>query len=382
MPAYLDNSATTRPSPGVTDAVRRAMDEEWYNPSSLYAPALGVEKRMRACRDKIAGALSCADAKVIFTSGGTEANNLALAGTVGVSRQPVRIAVSAVEHPSVYECAKSLAEKGECEAVFIPVLRDGRADTDAIAEELKKGLSLLSIMQVNNETGAVNDISLISRLRDMHCPACRLHVDGVQGFLREKLDFRLIDMYTLSGHKLHAPKGIGALVIKRGMRLKASHIGGGQEDQLRSGTENTPGILGLDKAIDEMLTMENRAERMRLLKLRLAQGLCEAVPASVINGPAPERGACHILNVSFPGVRGETMLHALEEKGVYVGNGSACSSRKTKISRVLTQMRIPAKIAECAVRFSLCPYTTEEEIDTAVREVRLAYEVLVKYQRR
>ncbi len=382
MPVYLDNSATTRPSAQVAAEVARALEEEWYNPSSLYAPALGVEKRMRACREKIAGALCCKDAKVIFTSGGTEANNLALAGTAGVSRAPVRIAVSAVEHPSVYECAKTLAEAGACETVFIPVLPDGRADADAIAKELQKGLTLLSVMQVNNETGAVNDIPLISRLRDQLCPSCRLHVDGVQGFMREEIDFNLIDMYTLSGHKLHAPKGTGALVTKRGLRLRPSHIGGGQEEQMRSGTENTPGILGLSRAIDEMLALPDRRAHMARLKMRLSAGLKAAVPASVINGPRPEEGACHILNVSFPGVRGETMLHALEEKGVYVGNGSACSSRKTKISRVLSEMRIPARTAECAVRFSLCPYTSEEDIDTAVREVKQAYEVLVKYQRR
>ena len=200
--------------------------------------------------------------------------------------------------------------------------------------------------------------------------------------MREEIDFNLIDMYTLSGHKLHAPKGTGALVTKRGLRLRPSHIGGGQEEQMRSGTENTPGILGLSRAIDEMLALPDRRAHMARLKMRLSAGLKAAVPTSVINGPRPEEGACHILNVSFPGVRGETMLHALEEKGVYVGNGSACSSRKTKISRVLSEMHIPARTAECAVRFSLCPYTSEEDIDTAVREVKQAYEVLVKYQRR
>ena len=214
------------------------------------------------------------------------------------------------------------------------------------------------------------------------CPGCVFHVDGVQGFLREEMDLRWADLYTISAHKLHAPKGTGALIVKKGLRLKPRHVGGGQEKGLRSGTENTPGIIGLSRAVDEMLALPNRRERMMELKLQLLMLLQKAVPGCLVNGPVPEKGACHILNVSFPGVRSETMLHALEQKGVLVGNGSACSSHKKGASRVLTAMDIDARRADSAIRFSLCPYTSQSDIQTAARAAQEAYEILVKFQRR
>ena len=379
---YLDNSATTRPTSAVGRAVAQAFEEDYFNPSSLYGPALGVEKKLNACRDKIRGALNAADAAVIFTSGGTEANNLALTGTVGVSRPPVRIAVSAVEHPSLFDTAQQLAAEGKCETVVLPVTGAGTVDPEALKAELSKGLTLLSVMQVNNETGAMNDLAEISRLARSLCPECRIHVDGVQGFLREKMDFSLADMYTLSGHKIHGPKGVGALVVRKGIRLKPAHTGGGQENALRSGTENTPGILGLSAAIDEMTAMTQRRENMLRVKLTLAEEILRLVPEAVINGPKPEEGACHILNVSFTGVRGETMLHALEEKGVLVSTGSACSSKKRHISRVLSEMGINPDTAESAVRFSLCPYTTREEAVEAARAAAECHELLKRFKRR
>lgn len=379
---YLDNSATTRPTAGVCKAMSDALERSFFNPSSMYAPALGVEKQLNACRDKIRAELNCPDAQVIFTSGGTEANNLALTGTVGVSRAPIRIAVSAVEHPSVYDTAALLEKDGKCETVILPVTPEGTVNPEALRTELRKGLTLVSVMQVNNETGALNDIPAISRMTRDLCPGCRLHVDGVQGFLREKIDMELLDLYSLSGHKIHAPKGIGALVVRKGLRLKASHTGGGQENTLRSGTENTPGIIALSQAIDEMTARKERRTQIMQVKLRLKSELLSLIPEAVINGPAPEEGACHILNVSFPGVRGETMLHALEEKGVLVSTGSACSSKKRRISRVLSEMGIPAETAESAIRFSLCPETTRDEVVFAAQAVKDCYEILRRFKRR
>ena len=381
MQAYLDNSATTRPTDGVIDAMARAMREDFYNPSSLYAPAMIPEKQMNLCRDKIRKALHAADARVIFTSGGTEANNLALFGSIGAMRPPYRVAVSAVEHPSVLEASQRLEEMG-CEVFRIPVNEAGELDYDALASFLQGGASLVSCMQVNNETGAKTDIARLSRLVRALAPDARLHVDGVQGFLREEIDFRLIDMYTLSGHKIHAPKGIGALVVRRNLRLKSTHVGGGQEEMYRSGTENTPGIAGLSEAIDEMRKRTDRHETLMSRKLRLVEKMREAVPGLLINGPKPEDGAAHIVNFSFPGVRGEVMLHALEEAGVYASTGSACSSKKRHVSAVLTAMGILADRAEWALRFSLCPYTTEEEIDYAAKVAGEKYEILKKFQRR
>ena len=382
MEIYLDNSATTRPTGSVIRALTRALESDYYNPSSLYAPALGVEKQLDACRDRIRAVLHLSDAAVIFTSGGTEANNLALTGTLGVSRAPLRVAVSAGEHPSVYDAALSLMQGGACECAVLPLNAGGTVDIDAVRSELKKGLTLLSVMQVNNETGAKNDIAEISRLAREICPACRLHVDGVQGFMREDFDLRLADMYTLSGHKIHAPKGVGALVVRRGLRLKSAHVGGGQENALRSGTENTPGILALSQAIDDMRALPLRREHMLKLKLLLARELAARIPEATVNGPAPEDGACNILNVSLPPVRGETILHALEAQGVLVSTGSACSAKKQKLSRVLTSMGVPARRAECALRFSLSPYNTEEEILRAAQIIQEQYAVLSKFQRR
>lgn len=381
MQAYLDNSATTRPTDGVIDAMARAMREDFYNPSSLYAPAMIPEKQMNLCRDKIRKALHAVDARVIFTSGGTEANNLALFGSIGAMRPPYRAAVSAVEHPSVLEASQRLEEMG-CEVFRIPVNEAGELDYDALASFLQGGASLVSCMQVNNETGAKTDVARLSRLMRALAPDARLHVDGVQGFLREEIDFRLIDMYTLSGHKIHAPKGVGALVVRKNLRLKSTHVGGGQEEMYRSGTENTPGIAGLSEAIDEMRKRTDRHETLMSRKLRLVEKMREAVPGLLINGPKPEDGAAHIVNFSFPGVRGEVMLHALEEAGVYASTGSACSSKKRHVSAVLTAMGIPPDRAEWALRFSLCPYTTEEEIDYAAKVAGEKYEILKKFQRR
>ena len=381
MQAYLDNSATTRPTDGVIDAMARAMREDFYNPSSLYAPAMIPEKQMNLCRDKIRKALHAVDARVIFTSGGTEANNLALFGSIGAMRPPYRAAVSAVEHPSVLEASQRLEEMG-CEVFRIPVNEAGELDYDALASFLQGGASLVSCMQVNNETGAKTDVARLSKLVRALAPDARLHVDGVQGFLREEIDFRLIDMYTLSGHKIHAPKGVGALVVRKNLRLKSTHVGGGQEEMYRSGTENTPGIAGLSEAIDEMRKRTDRHETLMSRKLRLVEKMREAVPGLLINGPKPEDGAAHIVNFSFPGVRGEVMLHALEEAGVYASTGSACSSKKRKLSPVLLEMGVSPDRAEWALRFSLCPYTTEEEIDYAAKVAGEKYEILKKFQRR
>jgi len=334
---------------------------------------------MNECREIIRRAVGAKDARVIFTSGGTESNNLALFGAVGVMRPPVRVAVSAVEHPSVLEAAQRLKESG-AEIVILPVLSDGSLDFDFLEEELKKGLSLVSVMQVNNETGAISDIERVSKLTREYNSL--LHVDGVQGFLRVKFDFSLCDMYTLSAHKIHGPKGIGALVVRKGMRLKACHIGGGQEDALRSGTENTPGIFGLMRAIDEMQAMENLSCSLMEKKLYLKEKFIEAVPGLMVNGPSPETAAPHIINFSFPNVRGEVMLHALEEENVFASTGSACSSKKMKVSSVLTAMGMRPREAEWALRFSLSPYTTFEEIDYAAKVVKEKYEILKRFQRR
>ena len=382
MQAYLDNSATTRPSEGVIAAMSACMREGFYNPSSQYAPAVREFQNLRATREALLTAVHGAGGRVIFTSGGTEANNLAILGSVGKMRGKQVVAVSAVEHPSVLEAFEALRAQGH-DVRVIPVNVEGRLDEDSLTKALEDGASLVSCMQVNNETGALLDVQWLHDLVRRQKTPARIHVDGVQGFLRVPFDLRLVDLYTLSGHKIHGPKGIGALLTQKDVRLEARQIGGGQEETLRSGTENTPGIAGLNEAVREMRAMgEGLAAELMQKKLHLVEAFRCAVPELLVNGPEPEKGAPHIVNLSFPGVRGEVMLHALEADNVYASTGSACSSKKLKVSRVLTAMAISPERAEWALRFSLSPYTTIEEIDYAAEMLEKNYALLKRFRRR
>ena len=376
---YLDSSATTRPSPGVIQAVNGALNENWFNPSALYYPALTAHRRMEECRETILKALNAREHRVIFTPGGTYSNNLAFFGSLRQDKSRARLAVTSVEHPSVLACAQRLETEG-AQVTYLPAEKTGSVSPDAVKQALTEGLDLLSVMQVNNETGAVNPISEIVKLRDALCPDCLIHVDGVQGFLREDISLKGVDMYTLSAHKIHALKGTGALVVSKRAHLKPLIYGGGQEGGLLSGTENTPGIIALDAAVKEMLADTSMRERARALKGRLKDGITRLVPWARVN--SPEDGAAHILNVSFPGVNSETLLHALEEDGICVGNGSACSAKGRKGSKVLLAMGLGDRIAQSALRFSLCRFTACEEIDFTVQKVAEKAEMLVKYQRR
>ena len=377
--AYLDNSATTRPCEAAVAAMERALREEWYNPSAVYKPSVEAFRSLRDARQRLLDAVGGAGCDAVFTSGGTESNNLAILGAVGRMRGRQVLAVSAVEHPSVREAFSLLAEQGH-DVRVIGVDAAGQLKWDELEAALDDGASLVSCMQVNNETGAVLDAA---RLHDTVNGRALIHVDGVQGFLRVPFDMKLADLYTVSSHKLHGPKGVGALVVKKGVRLKPHHVGGGQESGLRSGTENTPGIAGMDAAVAELVHMgSDMPEKLMAKKLRLVQAVREVVPDVLVNGPDPAAGAPHIVNLGFPGVRGEVMLHALEGDGVYVSTGSACSSKKLKVSGVLTAMGIRPQVAEWAVRFSLSPHTTEEEIDYAARRIGVQYDLLKRFQRR
>ncbi len=379
MIAYLDNSATTRPGEHVIAAMSECMRGGYFNPSSLYAPAIASEKAMDACRAKIQKALNAPAGRVTFTSGGTEANNLAILGAAQAIYGPLHVIVTAVEHPSVLAAYDALRGMGH-RVTVIGVNRQGELDYAALEEALRDPPALVSAMQVNNETGAILDAARLSALIREKAPRALIHVDGVQGFLRVMFDARLIDMYTLSAHKISGPKGTGALWTREGVRLKPLIVGGGQEQALRSGTENTPGIAGLTAAVEHM--PKDAFGCLMEKKIRLYEGLKARIPALTLNGPDVERGAPHILNVSLMGVGGEVMLHALEEKGVYVSTGSACSSRKRKVSPVLLEMGIAPDTAECALRFSLCPGTTMEEIDYAIEMAGGLHASLSRFRRK
>lgn len=376
---YLDNSATTRVSPQVADAVYDCMTKKFYNPSALYAPSMEAEKEMEACRKLILKELHApVSAQVVFVSGGTEADNLAILGG-NASARSGKVLYSAGEHPAVREACQSLRN---VETVEYPLQRDGRIDLEKLRQLLTEDTRMICVMQVNNETGAVMQLKEIAKLRDEICPNAILHVDGVQGFLRMPIDMSAfgVDSYALSGHKIHAPKGVGALVFTNKLRLSPRQIGGGQERALRSGTENTPGIMGLKTAIETY----PRDNQMRSVKCALYHAIKEKIPEAVVNGPDPESedSAPHILNMSMVPVRSETILHALESDAIYVGIGSACSSQKQKISRVLSSMNVPRATAESALRFSLCPMNSEEEMLETAGKIAQYYEMYKQFTRR
>ena len=377
--AYLDNSATTRPCAAAVAAVNECLTEGFHNPSAVYKPAVEAFRRLRDARAEVLDAVHGEGCDAYFTSGGTEGNNLAILGAVGKLRGKPIVAVSAVEHPSVRAAFDALREM-EYDVRVIGVDAKGSLDWAALERALDDGCGFVSCMQVNNETGALLDAE---RLYDTVAGRAIVHVDGVQGFLRVPFDMKYADLYTLSGHKIHAPKGVGALVVKKGVRLAPRQLGGGQEGGVRSGTENTPGIAGLAAAVRDMRAMgAGMPDALMAKKLRLIEAVRAAVPNVIVNGPAPREAAPHIVNLCFPGVRGEVMLHALEGDGVYVSTGSACSSKKLKVSAVLTAMGIPPREAEWAVRFSLSPHTTEEEIDYAAQRIGVQYDLLKRFQRR
>lgn len=382
MPIYLDNSATTRVCDAAAAAMMQCMQAGYFNPSAVYGPALETEKMMRACRETLLRSVHArTGSQAIFTSGGTEADNLAILGRLSGMRGGGRILYSAGEHPAVKEACLA-AEAMGFEAHSVPYDHTGAVDLDALEKLMTPDTRLICCMQVNNETGAIQPLSEIAALRARRAPEAHFHVDGVQGFLRVPFDMPGVqaDSYALSGHKIHGPKGIGALILAPGVRVHPRALGGGQESGLRSGTENTPGIAGLLAAV-EAYPLENG---MRQVKLHLWQQLREAIPDAAVNGPAPDSdlAAPHILNVSLPPVRSETMLHALEGAGIYVGMGSACSSHKQKVSAVLRAMNTPQRLAESALRFSLCPENTLAEMEQVAAACGQNYAVLSKFQRR
>ena len=383
MTAYLDNSATTRPSGAVAAAVRDMIEGGWYNPSALYKPALEIQKKMEEVREICLNAAGAAGQTAVFTSGGTEADNLALLGHLKTRRKPGRVLISSVEHPAVSACAEEIRRMGH-QVEEIPASRQGTVDLEKLEEMLDAETVMISVMQVNNETGAAEPLKEIAALRDRKAPGAAIHVDGVQGFLRMDLAFnRLgIQSYALSAHKIHGLKGTGALILRKDHPVRPVAFGGGQEGNLRSGTENTFGIIALGEAVRGWDPASN--ERMRRLKNRLRTELISRIPEARINGPEENEETCapHILNLALTPVRSQTMLFALEGDGIYVSAGSACASRKQKISPVLKAMGVSTEQADCSLRFSLCPFTTEEEIDYTVACVAKHWENLKKYTRR
>ena len=377
---YLDNSATTRPFDEVIDKMSTCMREEYFNPSAVYAPAMLAGRILTETREAIASQLG-GRVKVVFTSGGTEADNLALLGTARALRgRKGHFITTKVEHPAILETAAELERLGHS-VTYIGVDEEGTVDVDALVDAVQEDTALVSVMQVNNEVGAVMPIEEISRRVKEKNPRTLIHVDGVQGFMRVPMHMNRmgVDLYSLSGHKIHGPKGIGALAMSDRARPLCIAFGGGQENGLRSGTENVPGIAGLGQAVRAFARLDDPASDMMELKMRLRDGILQAVPDAKVNGPTG--GAPHILNVTFP-VKGEVLLHALEGAGILCSTGSACASHKKSASHVLTAMGVPDKEIDGALRFSLCPMNTPEEIDETVAQIRKSVEMLRAFKRR
>lgn len=377
---YLDNSATTRPFDEVIDKMSACMREEYFNPSAVYAPAMLAGRILTETREAIASQLG-GRVKVVFTSGGTEADNLALLGTARALRgRKGHFITTKVEHPAILETAAELERLGHS-VTYIGVDEEGTVDMDALIDAVREDTALVSVMQVNNEVGAVMPIEEISRRVKEKNPRTLIHVDGVQGFMRFPMHMNRmgVDLYSLSGHKIHGPKGIGTLAMSDRARPLCIAFGGGQENGLRSGTENVPGIAGLGQAVRAFARLDDPASDMMELKMRLRDGILQAVPDAKVNGPTG--GAPHILNVTFP-VKGEVLLHALEGAGILCSTGSACASHKKSASHVLTAMGVPDKEIDGALRFSLCPMNTPEEIDETVAQIRKSVEMLRAFKRR
>lgn len=377
---YLDNSATTRTLDAAAEAAAKYMRQDFFNPSAAYSPAVEAERAVNAARSRLASMIHAAPEEIIYTSGGTESNNTAIFGALKARRGTGRIIVGATEHPSVYSAIMTL--KGPYNVIEARVDSTGTQDVNSLMSALSNDVAFVSIMHVNNETGAINDIPSIYKAVKQRAPGAIMHVDGVQGFLKVPFDARYCDMYSISGHKFHAPKGVGALYIKRGVRFAGGQIGGGQERNLRSGTTNTPGIMGMNTAIEYyQANLDEIRRKLMQMKLRLAKNL-SFIRDAYINGPEPSLGAPHILNVSFLGVRGEVLLHALEEKGIYVSTGSACSAHKKGKNRILNAMGVVGDRQEGAIRFSICPFNTEGEMDITADVIEEQLAFLRRFKRR
>lgn len=384
MEAYLDNSATTYVFDAVKDIMVQTMTEDFGNPSSMHLKGVQAEKYIKAATETIAKQLKVDEKEIVFTSGGTESNNMALIGAALANRRRGNhVITSGIEHASVANPVKFLEEQG-FRVTYLPVDEYGVIRMDALEEALDEETILVSIMHVNNEIGSVQPIKAIADLVHKKSPDILFHVDAIQGFgkyvIRPKREG--IDLLSVSGHKIHGPKGTGFLYVRDKVKIKPLILGGGQQKGMRSGTENVPGIAGLGKAVAEIYQdHETRVETMYALKQRFTEGVL-AMEGAFVNGPKGREGAPHIVSVSFEGIRAEVLLHALEDRGVYVSSGSACSSNHNKVySSTLTAIGMKKELLDCTVRFSFSVFTTEEEIDYALEVLRSIVPVLRRYRR-
>ena len=397
MEAYLDNSATTRCSEKAAEIMMKVLTEDYGNPSSLHRKGMEGEQYLKDARKKIAKTLKCNEKEIVFTSGGTEANNLAILGSAEAKkRRGKHIITTVFEHPSVANPVNRLEEEGY-EITRLSVDEKGRIDLSEFEKAIREDTVLVTVMHVNNEMGAVVPVEEMARIAKEKQPELYFHVDAIQSYGKLPLypGRAGIDLMSVSGHKLHGPKGSGFLFVKEKLNIRPIILGGGQETGLRSGTENVPAIAGLGVAAEEIYTGLNKNT---YILYRLRDDFIKdisSIEGISVNGdaftadmweehrePSEVSQAPHIVSVSVKDVRAEVLLHTLEERGVYVSAGSACSSNKPAVSRTLTALGIPKDLLDKTVRFSFSVHTTEEELAYAAEVMREVIPRLRKFVRR
>jgi cysteine desulfurase len=367
---YLDNNATTKVAPEVVEAIMPYFRGEYFNPSSMYEAARGPADAMAGARRTIARLLGHArPTEILFTSCATESNNTALFGTIAANSDRRHVITTAVEHPAIYEVCKDLTRRGY-EVDFIPVDTQGRLDTAEFVRALRPDTLLVSVMHANNETGVVFPVEELSRITRETDPSIVFHTDATQTVGKLPIDlrdgFKHVDMLSFSGHKLHAPKGTGALYIRRGTPCRPFLLGGHQEEGRRAGTENVAFIVGLARALE--LAMERHDDdlpRITAMRDRLQRELVARIPYLEVNGGEVPR-LDNTLNIACHFIEGEGILYQLSEHGICASSGSACTSGSLEPSHVLRAMKVPFTAVHGSVRFSLSHYTTEAEIDTVI----------------
>ncbi|MSS64413.1 cysteine desulfurase family protein [Velocimicrobium porci] len=386
MIAYLDNAATTRPFDSVKEIMMKTLEEDYGNPSSLHTKGVVAEQYVKEAKNIIASNLKVDAKEIVLTSGGTESNNMALiGGALANKRAGNHIITTKMEHASVHNPIIYLENNG-FRVTYLNVDHNGHVKLDELLEAIDDDTILVSIMYVNNEIGAVQDIAEISKKIKEKKKDIIFHVDAIQAYGKYRIYPKKmgIDMLSVSGHKIHGPKGIGFLYIKDKIKVKPIIYGGEQQKGMRSGTENVPGIAGLGQAVKEIYTdHEEKIEKLYELKTYFINEVnkIEEVKVNGVDGISVKDTACHVVSVSFGGIRSEVLLHALAEKGVYVSAGSACSSNHPQLSGTLQAIGVAKDLLDSTLRFSFSVFTTREELDYALECLNEILPKLRKYRR-
>ncbi|MBR5408184.1 MAG: cysteine desulfurase [Lachnospiraceae bacterium] len=396
MTAYLDNSATTRCFDEVREYMSEIMDIYYGNPSSMHMVGVEAEKHIRYATEVFAKNLKVSAKEIVFTSGGTESDNLALIGCARANhRAGKHIITTKVEHPAVLEPCAYLEKEG-FEVTYLDVDKTGRVNPDDLKNALRDDTILVSVMYVNNEIGSVQPIEELGRMIKEHNPATLFHVDAVQGFGKARINPKRekIDLLSISGHKIHGPKGVGVLYVGDKVKINPIIFGGGQQKGLRSGTENVPGIAGIARAAELIYTdFDSKMDKLYELKTYFINELLKLEGITInglINDPGSEgvaeedirKTAPHIISASVDGIRAEVLLHALEEKDVYVSSGSACASNKPAVSATLKAIGVKRELLDSTIRFSMSVETTKDEVDLALSALKELLPTLRKYKRK